>query len=207
VQAYTDGTSSKDGVGAAAVLRIHGKTQTVAGKRLGEKGAHSILDAEIAAILIAAHLILSIPLVDDATIFSDSQTAIRCVQGKAIGATLALVKAARRAIKRARDKAGGTEVKLQWCPGHSDIRGNELADAEAKAAARGKSYPAELVPGTLAKYRPPTNANTLKRQLKEANLTSAKVLEIHQGWSQVSCSLSPPFALHVHRAHALAPQV
>ena len=30
----------------------------------------------------------------------------------------------------------GTEVKIQWCPGHANISGNEMADRLAKKAAK-----------------------------------------------------------------------
>ena len=30
----------------------------------------------------------------------------------------------------------GTEVKIQWSPGHANIRGNEMADRLAKEAAK-----------------------------------------------------------------------
>jgi ribonuclease HI len=141
---------------------------------LGNIGAHSVLDAELAAILLAAHLILSVPNVDDATIFTDSQTAIMCLEGRTMGASQTLLKATKRMLKRAREKAGGTEVRLQWCPGHSDIRGNDLADSEAKAAAQGKTYPEELIPSSLVHYRPPRNPTTLKRTLKEENRQLAR---------------------------------
>ncbi|KAF8600940.1 hypothetical protein BDV93DRAFT_446454, partial [Ceratobasidium sp. AG-I] len=106
-----------------------------AGKRIGDEGEHSTLDAELAGILLAAHLIETTRDVDDATIFTDSQAAISCIRGTTTGATQALLKSVRRALKRVRSKAGGTTVNLLWCPGHANIRGGDLADAEAKAAA------------------------------------------------------------------------
>ncbi|KAF8600581.1 hypothetical protein BDV93DRAFT_417996, partial [Ceratobasidium sp. AG-I] len=105
----------------------------------------------------------------DAIIWSDSQTAISCINGTTTGATQALLKSTRRALNRVRRKAGGTTVLLQWCPGHSNVRGSDLADAEAKAAARGKHYPPESIPRALAAYRPPRNPTTVKRKLQAEN--------------------------------------
>lgn len=172
LKVFTDGASGTSGVGAAAVLQIYGKPDLVAGLRLGELGQHSVVDAELAGILLATHLILAVmrtTIVDDATIFTDSQTAISCILGRASGATQVLLRAVRRALKRLRSDNGGTVVQLRWCPGHAGITGNDLADEEAKAAIRGKSFPPELVPPVLSNYRPPTNAVTLKRSMKEKN--------------------------------------
>ncbi|KAF8596994.1 hypothetical protein BDV93DRAFT_570004, partial [Ceratobasidium sp. AG-I] len=48
-----------------------------------------------------------------------------------------------------RQEGWGYPSTPRWCPGHGGVRGNQLADREAKAAASGKQYPAELVPKYL----------------------------------------------------------
>lgn len=173
LQLYTDGAASSRGVGCSAILLNHRRFQTASGARLGDSGSFSVLDAEVAGILVAAHLILDSPVVDDATIFTDSQSAISCIRGRRNGATEALLKATRRALTKARQKAGGTEVRLQWCPGHQGVPGNELADAEAKAAAGGRTYPTSLTPRFLTTYRSPVNPVTLKKLVKDRNRTQA----------------------------------
>ncbi|KAF8601352.1 hypothetical protein BDV93DRAFT_558438 [Ceratobasidium sp. AG-I] len=169
-----DGSAGPGGVGAAAVVMIDGRLERAIGKRLGEENEHSALDAELAGILLAAHLIVAAPNVDYATIFTDSQTALSCIRGTATGATQSLLKSVNRMISRARARDGGTTVLLKWCPGHSSTRGSDLADAEAKAAARGKAYPPGLLPRTLVHYRPPRNHLTFKAALKERNRELAK---------------------------------
>ncbi|KAF8597044.1 hypothetical protein BDV93DRAFT_407005, partial [Ceratobasidium sp. AG-I] len=105
--------------------------------RLGDHEDHSPLDAEVAGILLAAHLILKSPNIEGAVIFTDSQLAVRSLEGEIVGASPALVRAASRAIRNAARRAGGISVRLRWCPGHGGVRGNQLADREAKAAAGG----------------------------------------------------------------------
>lgn len=56
-----------------------------------------------------------------------------------------LVQAAERLAKR----HPAIDLTLRWVPGHKGIEGNELADAEAKKAARGDSSPEELLPRWL----------------------------------------------------------
>jgi ribonuclease HI len=59
-----------------------------------------VLDAELTGILLAVHLITATEVVDDATIFSDSQVAIACIRGQAQGATQALLNMVRQALRR-----------------------------------------------------------------------------------------------------------
>jgi len=129
---------------------------------------------EIVGIILATYLILKMPLVDDATIFSDSQQAILSLEGKSLGACQALVKIATRLLRQARNRAGGTEVQIQWCPGHSGIAGNIMADREAKAAVLGKMFPVSLTPPSLRNFRSPVNPKSLKKACKEANVELAR---------------------------------
>lgn len=78
-----------------------------------------------------------------------------------------------RALNKARRRARGTEIRLQWSPGHRGLAGNEMVDLEAKAAASGREYPPSLVPCCLADYAPPLNTATLKRQLRNKNRSLA----------------------------------
>ncbi len=69
------------------------------------------------------------------TVFSNSETAIRKIQGSKTGAGQAL-KA--QIVKRAKQlQSKGSEVTIRWVPSHSKIEGNEQADKAAKEAATG----------------------------------------------------------------------
>lgn len=173
IQVYVDGSSSCDGVSSAAVLYEGGRQKMTLGHRLGDQGGRSVLEAELAAILLALQLILLVPLVDDATIFLDSQLALRSLDGQPVGAPRALVVAIRRALNKARNHVGGTEITLRWCPGHAGSRGNEMADTEARAAARGRQYPADIIPIFLKKYRPLADPALVKQTLLADNLLLA----------------------------------
>jgi ribonuclease HI len=175
VQVFADGTAKKEGVATAAVLTVNGRRRLVSGVRLGDKGNISVLDAELAGILLTTHLIHSIPAVDSATIFTDSQLAIRSLDGEEVGATTSLVRAVARAVKRVRARDRGTTAVIQWCPGHQDIPGHEMADREASLVAKGKTFDPTLIPPLLCNYTPPMNVSTLQRKLKEESRELAKL--------------------------------
>ncbi|KEP49806.1 putative reverse transcriptase from transposon X-element protein, partial [Rhizoctonia solani 123E] len=142
------------------------------GWRLGEAQSHSVLDAEIVGVLLAAHLVLKIQedtIVDDVTIYSDSQAAISCINGHTEGASRELLTETRKAIRKAKQGSGGTPLRLKWCPGHAGIPGNEKADEEAARVASGYAYPPHLTPQFLATYHPATNPTTRKLATKAAN--------------------------------------
>ncbi|KAJ1308146.1 hypothetical protein OPQ81_003864 [Rhizoctonia solani] len=75
LQIFSDATVGGAGVAAAAVLWSDSGRVLRTGLRLGEPGSLSTLDAEIAGITLAAHLVTVFQedtVVDDVTIFSDS---------------------------------------------------------------------------------------------------------------------------------------
>ncbi|KEP45790.1 putative reverse transcriptase from transposon X-element protein, partial [Rhizoctonia solani 123E] len=158
LQVFTDATAGRSGVAAAAVLWESDGRELRSGVRLGDCGSLSVLDAEIAGILMAAHLVTLTQedtIVDDVTIYTDSQAAIACINNHSQGASAQLLKATRKAIRIARKGSGGTPVQLQWCPGHEGVPGNEVADMEATRVAAGLTYPTHLIPQFLIDYHPP----------------------------------------------------
>jgi ribonuclease HI len=175
VQVFADGSAREEGVATAAVLTVNGRRKMLSGVRLGDKGEVSTLDAELVGLLLATHLILSIPRVDNATLFTDSQLAIRSLDGEELGATASLVRAVVRAMKRVQSRDRGTEAIIQWCPGHKDVPGHEMADREAKLVAKGKTFDPSLIPTLLVDYKPPLNVNTLREKVKEKNRELAKL--------------------------------
>jgi len=58
------------------------------------------------------------------------------------------------AIERLERRHPNIDLTLRWVPGHKGVDGNELADVEAKKAARGDSSPVEDLPGWLREKLP-----------------------------------------------------
>ena len=72
----------------------------------------------------------------------------------------------------ARTHEGMADVVMRWVPRHMDVHGNEMADEDAKKAARGESSAAASLPARLRKSLPCSVAATkrahLERLRKEA---------------------------------------
>jgi ribonuclease HI len=188
--AGSPGLPSHEGVASAAVLYEGGRQKAAIGHRLGDHGDRSTLEAELAAILLALKLILLAPVVDEATIYSDSQLALRSLDRQPGGTPRALVMAMRRALSKASNHVGGTEIVIRWCPGHSGSEGNEAVDEEAKPAARGRRYPQDLIPDLLQKYRPLADPTEIKAALCAAN---AHMTDTLWSSSQTSTKLASRF--------------
>ncbi|KAH7334628.1 hypothetical protein B0J17DRAFT_630631 [Rhizoctonia solani] len=88
---------------------------------------------EVAGVLLATHLITTVQentMVDNTTIFMDSQAAISRINHRSKGASREPLKVTQKAIREARNSSGGTTIHLEWCLGHAGVPGNELADEE-----------------------------------------------------------------------------
>ncbi|CUA73498.1 putative RNA-directed DNA polymerase from transposon BS [Rhizoctonia solani] len=199
LQVFTDGAASRAGVAAAAVLLELGSRELRTGWKLGEAESHSALDAEVAGILLAAHLVLKVQkdtIVDDVSIYTDSQAAISCINRHTEGVARRLLRATREAIRKAKLGSGGTVLNLKWCPGHTGIPGNIMADGEASRAASGHTFPHHLVPKFLVDYHPATNPTTHKQAAKAENRKLAKT-----HWSSSNAGIK-----HVEKFPNLPPQ-
>jgi hypothetical protein len=59
-----------------------------------------------------------------------------------------------RRLQMVTDKHQDMDLLVRWTPGHIDIKGNEEADKEAKAAAKDGSSPSQKLPSQLRKMLP-----------------------------------------------------
>ena len=124
---YTDGSLIANGenkVGASMV--IPSKNQNYRWKL---QPHHSILSAELFAIQKATSLTANNP--QPVTIFTDSQAALSLLSSIQPKSYKTTVNAIQNNLLSAR-----TMINIHWVPGHSAIKGNELADKQAKLAAQ-----------------------------------------------------------------------
>ncbi|KAG2000898.1 hypothetical protein GB937_010721, partial [Aspergillus fischeri] len=143
--AYTDGSGTDKGVGAAVVSPLGSRAC-----RLGSLDSHTVYAAELCGVEMALHLtaraespvtqFLNPQRERQITIFTDNQAAIRAsAEPKGSSGQFYI-----RQIVRLLDhlRADGWRVRLQWLPGHEGVYGNERADRLAKDAAEGDGEPA-----------------------------------------------------------------
>jgi ribonuclease HI len=154
VKVFTDGSLRQNKSGAAALLYEGTARRLRAGWRRETEDPGSILEAEVAAIMLGLHLVQQYSPTEDVVIYSDSQLAIKCVHGHRTKAPSSIAKASQRLFKRVKKSFDGVSIRIDWCPAHVRIRGNEEADHEAREAAEGKVYPSHMIPDFLTSYHP-----------------------------------------------------
>ncbi|QRV87079.1 Reverse transcriptase from transposon X-element protein [Ceratobasidium sp. AG-Ba] len=167
IKVFSDGSRNADGAGSGGIVRVFDETTAWSGVRLGDRYQVTVLETELAGILLALHVINRLRTIDEATIYCNSQLAIACVEGVAHGAPKALLKPILLIMRTIRARTDCLRLDLKWCPAHCGVRGNFLAEQEAIAATRGKTYRPDLVPRALANYKPSIGRHLVKLLTKE----------------------------------------
>ncbi|KIN94830.1 hypothetical protein M404DRAFT_167237 [Pisolithus tinctorius Marx 270] len=184
---FTDGSCTSEGVGAAAVLYVDYQHLATLHYRLGSASEHTVFKAEATALLLAAHLLTSNTEVTfPASILADNQAVIRSTKP---GHYLLMHFRSMIQDLHKSNRLSRKDIMLQWIAGHMEIEGNELADREAKLAAKRDepTSPPEALPPALAE-RLPLSVSTLK----QTHATKLKVLWNNEWWgsphySRISC--------------------
>ncbi|KIO03634.1 hypothetical protein M404DRAFT_98116, partial [Pisolithus tinctorius Marx 270] len=114
----------------------------------------TVFEAEAAAMLLAAHLLATKEeVMFPATILADNQAAIKSTKTGHY-----LLMHLRLAIQEITTKEclARKSITLWWIAGHMKVEGNELADKEAKIAAKGPNFTSCLqeLPPVLRKNLP-----------------------------------------------------
>ena len=125
INIFTDGSRTEDGAGAGYILIgkniIHGNSHSVSIE-------NSVYQTEILAIKDATEYLLQQNVEGmNIIIHLDNQAAIRSLSKYNIGSKL--VSDTKREVNKL---AAKNKVHITWVPGHSGIRGNEIADRKAR---------------------------------------------------------------------------
>ncbi|GBN21981.1 hypothetical protein AVEN_81069-1 [Araneus ventricosus] len=137
LEIFTDGSGINDKIGAAMVVLYFGQLIHSIRVRLGENC--TVYQAELVGLKLAANFVLTLTTTKRVNVYSDSRSALQSLADPIN--THPLVGEVRRLLKRARSERG---VFLHWVKAHVGYHGNELADAEAKAATDSPSVSVEL---------------------------------------------------------------
>lgn len=135
---YTDGSKTKDGVGAG----IFGRSPE-AEIQISLGSLATIFQAEVHAIELCARMLIERQTTHKTIkIFSDSQAAL-----KALDSSLFISRTVWSCREKLNDLGTHNSVTLVWIPGHTGLEGNERADALAKAGAEAQFTGPEPVLG------------------------------------------------------------
>ncbi|KAL7277809.1 hypothetical protein ACG7TL_002174 [Trametes sanguinea] len=169
IRVYSDGSDVDGGVGAAAVLYREGRRGCkVLRYHLGSSADQSSYGAEVVGEILGAALIARERRdVQLASIALDSTSAITSTTSRTPRAGHYLTDWFIAEARRAKLKHEGMDLTVRWVAGHRGAEGNERADTEAKAAARGDSSEAHLLPACLRRALPRSAAKARQVFLKQ----------------------------------------
>ena len=202
---YSDGSDFQGGVGAAAVLYAPGRRRPrVLHYHLGPSTDHTVYEAEVVGTLLALELLRTEPrLSRKASIALDNTAVIQASTLSSAAPGRYLVDHFHRSLRSLRQQRPDLRLTLRWSPGHDGIPGNEKADEEAKAAARGRTSPKSDLPKALQRQLP-LSASSLRRnyaqQLKQKAATIWKSSARGQRMEEVAGRLPSNHYLDLVRA-------
>ena len=131
---YTDGSGIDGQVGAAAYSPTLQQTKH---QYMGKETTHNVFVAELEGIAMALEMIKeSENKYSKCEINVDSQAAIKAIIKPKQQSGQQTIKRILNNFDQIKVKQPSMEVTIKWIPGHKDIKGNEMADVEAKRAAR-----------------------------------------------------------------------
>jgi ribonuclease HI len=159
---FTDGSDHDGGVGAAAVMYKTGYPVPISQlkARLGPSTKHNNYEAEIAGGILATWLIANTPETyrKAVCIYADNQPFIKAAANPKAAPGQYLLQNFNRGANSSHAK-----IKLKWISGHSEVRGNEMADRLAKEAASGRASRHEELPPIFQRTLP-TSVSSKNRE-------------------------------------------
>src|SRR6266481_3720181 len=166
VQVFVDGSGMKGRIGAAVVVMSPPEGWYLQ-FQLGSEAAHTVFKGKLMGILLAVHLLHGYPRARMVLITMDNQAAIAALTNWERQPGQYLLNEIQAALKALWRTQLQMRVHIEWVPGHADVRGNERADALARAAAEGARSPQPELPQLLHKQLP-VSITALKANWKKA---------------------------------------
>ena len=142
---FTDGSGENGRVGAAAVM-VRNNTTVIERVHLGMLNRRTVFESELVGILQALRITKRHPHITNVTICLDNQAAIARAHSPQAKSGQQVTTAIEQAVIKLRQSRAGFEAHLLWVPGHEGVEQNELADTQAKLAARGTEELGNPVP-------------------------------------------------------------
>ena len=155
LQIYSHGSALEGKVGAAAVLIHKGRHIQTLHFHLRPDMEHMVHEAKMVGLVLGLHLLSISKFRKVPTMIGiDNQVAIKALTSdlRSPGHHLAWeALCLAKLIEKAKKKSKRTKamITIRWMAGHEGIKGNELADEEAKEAAKGCTSDTKLLPRYL----------------------------------------------------------
>ena len=156
---FTDGSCTDSLIGASAVLYIDYNHIVTLCYHLGSAEHHTVFKAEAVGLILAVHLLLNMNKATfPASILADNQAVIRSGANLTAKPGHYLLLHFRNLIRHLQNKKNidKKDITVRWIAGHEDVKGNEVADREAKLVVKGKaeSSPMNTIPMSLRDLLP-----------------------------------------------------
>lgn len=141
IQIFTDGSGYQGRIGTAAVLIREGQEPRALRYHLGSDEEHTVYEAELLGLTLAAHLLATErnPIYPT-SILADNQATIHTgeVMNKTgSGYITDQFERMTKCLAKQREARDDFKLTVHWVPGHMKVAGNELVDKEAKDTAKG----------------------------------------------------------------------
>jgi len=174
LRVYSDGSDIDGGVGAAAVLVAPGGTPKVLRYHLGPSTKHTVYEGEIIGLTLGVTLLRREISCAKASTAADNLACLHASTNRKPHPAHYLIDKLLRAIESLERRHPNIDFTLRWVPGHKGIEGNELADVEAKKAARGDSSSVEDLPSWLRETELPASLSRVRQTRNEEITRLAK---------------------------------
>ena len=149
VKIYTNGSSIDRGVGAAAALFINNTAQQSLQHYLGSEKHHTVYEAELVGLILAAALLQQLEFLEDVSIAIDNQAAIKVMTNHSSAPGQQLTDFFLNQITEIARWHRGVLIEIRWIPSHKGILGNKEADRLAKQAAMQQGNTSPIIPSIL----------------------------------------------------------
>jgi len=117
MKAFSDGSGIDSGIGVAAVLYRNGELKATLRKHLGSEDCHTVFEAEVVGLSLAAKLVRRERNVQSVVISADSQAANQATRNMKGRSGQHQVDRLHEGIERVQQAHQGLRVKLRWTHG------------------------------------------------------------------------------------------